>query len=260
MINKLINFAVNNRLTVLIIAVILTGFGVISFQQLSVDVYPDLNAPVVSVMTENPGMAPEDVEMLITFPLETAFNSLPFVYRVRSNSSLGVSKINIDFEYGTEIYFARQLVTEKLQMITPDLPENINPPFIGPISSMFADALEFTIKGGDLYDMRDWAEWELKPRLQTVPGVSNVINLGGLLKQYHVLLNPDLLLQYDLHAHHVVDAIKANNRNVGGGFIVQGAEERIIQGIGLIQNIDAVVSGYKSNKNSCCSLSIVSAL
>jgi cobalt-zinc-cadmium resistance protein CzcA len=244
MIHRLIAYSLENRIVIIIVACILIGIGIKFFTELPVDVYPDLNAPVVNVVTESPGMAPEDIETLITFPMESSFNSLPYVTRVRSNSTLGLSKITIEFEFGTDIYFARQLVTEKLQMITPLLPEGIEPPFIGPISSMFADAIEFTIKGGDLFEMRDFAEWNLKPRLQTVPGVSNVINLGGYLKQYHVLLDPNRMLNYGIHIHHVMDALRENNINSSGGFLLLGPEEKIIRGMGRIQtiaDIEAVV-------------------
>lgn len=240
MINRLIEYALKNRMIVVIGALLLIGLGVRAVIDLPVDVYPDLNAPVVNVMTENHGMPPEDMETLVTFPLETAFNSLPYVNRVRSNSTLGLSKITIEFEYGTDIYFARQLVTEKLQMIAPTLPEGIEPPFIGPISSMFADAIEFTLRGGDLYEMRDFAEWHLKPRLQTVSGVSNVTPMGGYLKQYHVLLNPHALLQHSLHGSDVVQALKDNNLNSSGGFIEIGPEEKIIRGLGRIQSLEDI--------------------
>ena len=240
MIQKLIEYAVRNRIIIIIAAMILIGVGIKFFGELPVDVYPDLNAPIVVVMTESHGMAPEDIETLITFPMESAFNSLPYVKRVRSNSTLGLSKINIEFEYGTDIYFARQLVTEKLQMMTSVLPEGIEPPFIGPISSMFADAIEFTIKGDNLYDIRDFAEWNLKPRLQTVPGVSNVVNLGGYLKQYHVLLDPHRMLNYSIQIPDVMRAIQENNINSSGGFLLQGPEEKIIRGMGRIQTIQDI--------------------
>jgi len=226
MINGLIEFSIKNRWIVLGIAVILVGTGVHLLTQLPVDVYPDLNAPVVTVMTENHGMAPEDIETLITFP--------------RSNSTLGLSKIVIEFEYGTDIYFARQLVTEKLQMMTAKLPQHVDPPVIGPISSMFADAIELTIEGDDLFAIRDFAEWDLKPRLQTVPGVSNVINMGGYLKQYHVELNPNQMLNFGIHVHEVIDALKNNNLNSSGGFIEIGPEEKIVRGMGRIQNIQDI--------------------
>jgi len=166
MINKIIEYSLNNRIIIILATLILIVVGIKFFTELPVDVYPDLNAPVVNVITESPGMAPEDIETLITFPMESAFNSLPYVKRVRSNSTLGLSKITIEFEYGTNIYFARQLVNEKLQMISPTLPDGIEPPFIGPISSMFADAIEFTIKGDDLFEARDFAEWNLNPEIK----------------------------------------------------------------------------------------------
>jgi len=237
MINKIIEYSLNNRTIIILAALILIVVGTKFFTELPVDVYPDLNAPVVNVITESPGMAPEDIETLITFPMESAFNSLPYVKRVRSNSTLGLSKITIEFEYGTDIYFARQLVNEKLQMITPTLPDGIEPPFIGPISSMFADAIEFTIKGDDLFEVRDFAEWNLKPRLQTVPGVSNVIPMGGYLKQYHVLLDPNRMLNFGIQIPDVMTALQENNINSSGGFIIKGPEEKIIRGMGRINTI-----------------------
>jgi len=240
MINKLIQYSLNNKIIIGLCALVLIGIGIKIFVELPVDVYPDLNAPVVTVVTENHRMAPEDIETLISFPMETSFNSLPYVKRVRSTSVLGLSKVNIEFEYGTNIYFARQLVSEKLQMITPMLPEGIEPPFIGPISSMFADAIEYTIEGENLFEVRDFAEWTLKPRIQTVSGVSNVITFGGLLKQYHVLLDPNRMLSYGIRAHEIVQALKENNLNASGGFLAKGTEEKIIRGLGRIKSIDDI--------------------
>ena len=240
MINKIIEYSIKNRTTIILATLILIVVGIKFFTELPVDVYPDLNAPVVNVITESPGMAPEDIETLVTFPMESAFNSLPYVKRVSSNSTLGLSKITIEFQYGTDIYFSRQLVTEKLQMIAPTLPDGINPPFIGPISSMFADALEFTIKGDDLFLVRDFAEWNLKPRLQTVPGVSNVTNMGGYLKQYHVLLDPNKLLNFGIQIPDVLTALQENNINSSGGFIIKGPEEKIIRGMGRINTIEDI--------------------
>ncbi|MFO7890879.1 MAG: efflux RND transporter permease subunit [bacterium] len=242
MINRLINFSLKNRIIILISAVILLLLGIFLFTKLPVDVYPNLNAPVVTVITENHGMAPEDIETLITFPLESSFNSLPYVRRVRSSSTLGLSKIHIEFEYGTNIYFARQLVNEKLQMVAPHLPNTVEPPFIGPISSMFADAVEFTLKGEDLYQVRDFTEWTLKPRLQTVSGVSNVINQGGFLKQYHVLLNPDKMLTYDIEINTVMEALQQNNINSSGGFIETESQEKIVRGLGRVNSIADIQS------------------
>lgn len=240
MIDRLIEFSLKNRIVILLLGLCLSMLGVYMYRTLPVDVYPDMNAPVVVVVTESPGMAPEDMETLVTFPLESGFISLPRVKDVRSNSMLGLSKINVEFELGTDIYFARQLVMEKLQMTLPSLPEGIESPFIGPISSMFADALEFTLYGDDLTRVRDYAEWIMKPRLQTVPGVSNVVILGGYLKQIHVLLDPRRMLNFDIRPARVIEALQDNNVNSSGGFLLQGAEEKIIRGLGRIQDLDDV--------------------
>ena len=240
MINKIIEYSLKNRSIVILSVLILSGISYKYFRELPVDVYPDLNAPIVNVITENHGMAPDDIETLITFPLESSFNSLPHVKRVRSNSALGMSKISIEFEYGTNIYFARQLVSEKLQLVAPLLPEDTEAPFIGPISSMFADAIEFTISGEDLFSIRDFAEWNLKPRLQTVPGVSTVINFGGFLKQYHILLDPNRMLKYGIHVQDVIDALGENNINSSGGYLLKGPVENIIRGMGRIKSIDDI--------------------
>ena len=240
MINKLVEYSLKNRSVIIIGLMMLLAVGYLSLKKLPVDVYPDLNAPVVTVITENHGMAPEDVETLLTFPLESSFNSLQFVKRVRSTSALGISLINIEFEYGTEIYFARQLVSEKLQLISGTLPEDTEPPLIGPISSMFADAIEFTLEGDDLFAIRDYAEWTLKPRLQTVPGVSNIINFGGFLKQYQVVIDPNRMLSYGVHVHEIVEALEENNSNSSGGYLLDGPEEKIIRGLGRIKNIEDI--------------------
>ena len=238
MLEKIPDIVLRNRLLVLFGIVILIIVGVWSVWNLPVDVYPNLNAPVVTVITENHGMAPEEIETLITFPMETAFNSLPYIKRVRSNSILGLSLINVEFEYGTDIYFARQLVSEKLQTAAAKLPQGTEEPILGPVSSMFADAVEFTITGSeDLYAIRDMAEWTIKPRLQTVPGVSNVINFGGFLKQFHVLIEPNKLISYGVSIKRVIDVLKANNRNPSGGYLIEETGEKIIRGIGRIRTI-----------------------
>ncbi|MFC1725145.1 efflux RND transporter permease subunit [candidate division KSB1 bacterium] len=240
MINRLIEYSLKNRTTIIVAVIILIGLGYKFFLDLPIDVYPEMNAPIVNIVTENHGMAPEDIETLISFPIESSMNSLPYITRVRSNSALGISLINLEFEYGTDIYFARQLVSEKLQLISPLLPEGTVPPFIGPISSMFADAIEFTIKGDDLFEIRDFAEWNLKPRLQTVQGVSNVINFGGFVKQFHVLLDPNRMLNFGIKANEVVSALEENNINSSGGFLFNGPEEKIIRGMGRIKTIEDI--------------------
>jgi len=242
MLQKIPDFVLRNRLLIILAIVILLVAGVWFALQLPVDVYPNLNAPVVTVIAENHGMAPEEIETLITFPLETALNSLPYVVHVRSSSMLGISLINVEFEYGTDIYFARQLVAEKLQLAEAQLPDGTEKPFMGPVSSMFADAIEFTITSDkdDLYALRDLAEWTIKPRMQTIPGVSYVVNFGGLLKQYHVLIHPNKLINYGITVRQVLDVLSANNRNSSGGYLVEEAEEKLIRGIGRIRTIEDI--------------------
>ncbi len=250
MLNKIPDFVLHNRVLISLLMVILAVVGLWSLSQLPVDVYPNLNAPVVTVITENHGMAPEEIETLITFPLETALNSLPYVERVRSSSMLGTSLVLVEFQYGTDIYFARQLVAEKLQLVEGTLPEATEEPFMGPVSSMFADAVEFTLDGeDDLYSLRDLAEWTIKPRLQTTSGVSNVINFGGLLKQYHVLIEPNRLINYGITIRHVLVVLSANNRNSSGGFLVEGAEERLIRGLGRIETIEDIENIVVAERN-----------
>ncbi|MCP4726279.1 MAG: efflux RND transporter permease subunit, partial [bacterium] len=241
MLEKIPGIVLKNRILISIGIIIMIVVGIWSATTLPVDVYPNLNAPVVTVITEHHSMAPEEIETLITFPLETAFNSLPYVKRVRSGSMLGISLINIEFEYGIDIYKARQLVSEKLQLAAARLPEGVEDPILGPVSSMFADAVEFTISGSDdLFESRDFAEWTVKPRLQTVSGVSYVINFGGFLKQYHVLLDPNELINYDITVKQVIDVLKANNKNFSGGYLIEKSEEKLIRGIGRINTIEDI--------------------
>ncbi|MFC1563954.1 efflux RND transporter permease subunit, partial [candidate division KSB1 bacterium] len=241
MLEKIPGVVLKNRVLITIGIIILIIIGIWSALDLPVDVYPNLNAPVVTVVTEHHGMAPEEIETLITFPLETGFNSLPYVKRVRSSSMLGISLINVEFEYDTDIYKARQLVAEKLQLAAARLPAGVEDPFMGPVSSMFADAVEFTISGHeDLFETRDLAEWTVKPRLQTVQGVSYVVNFGGYLKQYHVLLDPDELFNFDITIKQVIEVLKANNRNFSGGYLIEKSEEKLVRGLGRIKTIEDI--------------------
>lgn len=250
MLEKIPDVVLRNRILILLGIAILIVAGIWSVTKLPVDVYPNLNAPIVTVVTEHHGMAPEEIETLITFPLETAFNSLPYVERVRSSSQLGISLINVEFEYGTSIYFARQLVSEKLQLAAARLPEGTEVPFMGPVSSMFADAVEFTVSGSDdLYELRDLAEWTIKPRLQTVPGVSYVVNFGGFLKQYHVLIDPNRLINYDITVKQIVEVLEANNKNFSGGYLIEKSGEKLIRGLGRIETIEDIENIVVAERN-----------
>jgi heavy metal efflux system protein len=239
-----------NRPLIVLAAIVMIVVGFWAANNLAVDVYPNLNAPVVTVVAEHHGMAPEEIEALVTFPLESAFNALPHVLRVRSSSLPGISLIFIEFDYGTDIYFARQLVAEKLQLAAGRLPAGVEPPFMGPVSSMFADAVEFTLPvGDDAFAARDMAEWTIKPRLQTVQGVSNVINFGGLLKQYQVLLDPTKLITYSVTAKQVFDVLSANNRNFTGGYLAEGTEERLVRGLGRVHDAEDIGNIVVAERN-----------
>ncbi len=241
MLEKIPGFVLKNRVLLSLALIIVIVIGIWSATKLAVDVYPNLNAPVVTVVTENHGMAPEEIESLITLPLETAFNSLPYIKRVRSNSLLGISLVFVEFEYGVDIYFARQLISEKMQLASARLPDGTEAPFLGPVSSMFADAVEITISGGeDLYEIRDLADWTIKQRLQTISGVSNVINFGGLIRQYHVILDPNKLINYGISVKQINDVLIANNKNFTGGYLIENASERLIRGLGRINSIEDI--------------------
>ncbi|MCI0527308.1 MAG: efflux RND transporter permease subunit, partial [Nitrospira sp.] len=187
---KITGYSLRNRLLILAAAVAIMIVGYVIFQRTPIDVFPDINDPRVTILTEAPGWSPEEVETLVTFPLESAFNGAPFVKRVRSSSGIGIAVVFIEFEWGTDIFKARQLVSERLQTVT--LPSGVEPPLMAPISSRLGEIVEFALEdeGGKLsqMDLRDIADWLIRFRLQTVGGIANVINLGGLVRQYQVLV------------------------------------------------------------------------
>ena len=188
--NRIIDWALRNRLLVLIAASALLIYGGIVTYRAHVDVFPDLTAPTVTVLTESHGLAPEEVESLVTLPIEAAMNGTAGVFRVRSNSAIGISIVFVEFEFGTDIYRARQLVTEKLQQVR--LPADVPPPVLGPISSTMGEIMliSMTSKTTSPMELRSLADWVVRPRLLGVSGVSQVMIIGGETKQYQVLVDP----------------------------------------------------------------------
>jgi len=217
-------------------------WGVIVYVQMPKDIYPDLNAPLVMIITGNPGMASEDVERLISFPLESLLSGAPGVTRVRSESTTGNSVVTVEFDWGADIYKARQIVSSKLELITGRLPIGTSQPILGPVSSRMGEVFEFAVTGEDVnpMELRSVADWTIRYRLQGVPGVSFIINLGGFIKQFQVFLKPEMLKNYDITIAEVKEAIENSNRNFSGGVISKGAQEVLIKGLGRIETLDHI--------------------
>ncbi len=242
MIDKIIDYALKHRLLTVLLIVLVSIWGVIAYVRMPKDIYPDLNAPLVNIITENEGMAAEDVERLITFPLESLLNGAPLVTRVRSESATGDSVVTVEFDWGTNIYLARQIVSSKLELIAGRLPIGTSRPMLGPVSSRMGEIFEFAVTGEDTdpMELRSVADWTIRYRLQGVSGVSFVINLGGFIKQFQVYLNPEMLHHYDITINEVKEAIENSNRNFSGGIIMKGPQETLIKGLGRIETLDHV--------------------
>jgi CzcA family heavy metal efflux pump len=228
--NRIIEWALRNRLLVLIAAGGLLIYGGIVTFRAHVDVFPDLTAPTVTILTESHGLAPEEVESLVTLPIEAAMNGTAGVFRVRSNSAIGISIVFVEFEFGTDIYRARQLVTEKLQQVR--LPKDVPAPVLGPISSTMGEIMliSMTSKTTSPMDLRSLADWVVRPRLLGISGVSQVMIIGGETKQFQVLIDPANLADYNLTVDQVTDAVGKSNANASGGFLERPNEEFLIRG------------------------------
>jgi len=240
--NKIIQFVLKNRLLMLVLALLVLAGGFYSYRQLPIDAFPDVSPSLVQVFTLTEGLAPEEIEKYVTFPVEVAMNGLPNLEKIRSVSNFGLSVVNIYFKDGTDIYFARQLVNERLQEARDQIPEGFGEPEMGPISTgmgliMFY-YMDDTTGKYSLTELRTIQDWLIKYQLQTVPGVTEVLGIGGWEKQYHVVVNPNALLQYDLSINDIIDKISANNLNVGAQFIEKNAEEFIVRSVGLADDIE----------------------
>jgi CzcA family heavy metal efflux pump len=238
MLNKIIQWSLNNRLIVVIAAMGLLVYGGIVALRTPVDVFPDLTAPTVTILTESHGMAPEEVEALVSLPIEAAMNGTAGVFRVRSNSAAGISIVFVEFVLDTDIYRARQLVTEKLAQVR--LPSGVRPPVLGPISSTMGEIMLISMNSTttSAMDLRSLADWVVRPRLLGVSGVSQVMIIGGELKQFQVLIDPDRLANYGLTLNQVADAVAAANANSSGGFLERRHEEYLIRGRARVYTID----------------------
>ena len=233
MLNKIIQFSLQNRLLVLVAAVLLLVGGSYSAFHTEVDVFPDLNAPTVVVMTEAGGMAAEEVEQLVTFPIETAVNGATGVRRVRSSSTTGFSVVWVEFDWDTDIYIARQIVSEKLAAAAEGLPETVGNPTLGPQSSILGELLivGLTADSTSMLDLRTLADWTLRPRLLSTGGVAQVAVLGGDIKEYQVLLHPARMKHYGVTLGEVMEATRGMNQNTNGGVIYEYGNEYIVRGM-----------------------------
>ena len=233
MLDKIIKFSLNNRLLVLICSVLLMLAGVYTANNMEVDVFPDLNAPTVVVMTEAKGMAPEEVERLVTFPLETAVNGATDVRRVRSSSTTGFSIIWVEFNWGTDIYKARQIVSEKLAMAKDGLPKNVGTPTLGPQSSILGELMfvELTSDTTSMQELRSIADWTIRPRILATGGVAQVTVMGGDIKEYQILLSPNRMRHYGIGLNEVISAVRDMNQNTSGGILYEYGNEYIIRGM-----------------------------
>ncbi|MHC4218128.1 MAG: efflux RND transporter permease subunit [Planctomycetota bacterium] len=236
MINALIRWSLSNRLAVLIVSCVLLVGGIYATSDMPVDVFPDLTAPTVTVLVEGHGMAPEEMETLVTFPIETAVNGAADVRRVRSSTAVGFSTIWVEFEWGTDIYRARQTVTERLAAVAGKLPENVEPPVLAPMSSVMGEILFASITSDrhSALELRTLAGTDVRRRILSVPGVAEVALFGGDEKQYQVVLSPAKLYAYQVSITEVADALRQSNENVAAGFLVEGGQESILQGVGRV--------------------------
>lgn len=233
MLNKIIQYSLHNRLLVMIAAVALLVWGSITAHNMEVDVFPDLNAPTVVVMTEAQGMAPEEVERLVTFPVETAVNGATDVRRVRSSSTTGFSVVWVEFEWGTNIYTARQIVSEKLATLGEALPSNVGQPTLGPQSSILGEIMiiGLTADTTSLQDLRTIADWTIRPRLLSTGGVAQVAVIGGDIKEYQILLDPARMKHYGISLEEMLPVLENMNQNATGGILYEYGNEYIVQGV-----------------------------
>ena len=241
MFDYLIRFSLQNRFLIIVLAALTVTYGYKIIPTLPLDVFPDLNRPTVTVITESHGLAPEEVETLVTFPIESVMNGANGVIRVRSSSLIGFSVIYVEFDWDFDIFLARQIVTEKLNQVIDFLPENVNP-VMGPISSIMGEIMFLGMTSNDekieAMQLRTIADWNVKQKLLGLDGVSKITVIGGDIKQYHILVDPQKLLNHNITIHQVYDALKTTNENTTGGFIVDPYTEYAIRNLGRIIDID----------------------
>ncbi len=242
MLNKIIEYSLHNRLLVVVISALILVLGMYSVSRMEVDVFPDLNAPTVVVMTEAPGMAPEEVERLVTFPIETSVNGATHVRRVRSSSTTGFSVVWVEFDWGTDIYLARQITSEKLALLGETLPAGVGTPTMGPQSSILGEMMivGLTADSTSLQDLRTIADWTIRPRLLATGGVAQVTVIGGEMKEYRIAIDPVRMKHYGVTIDEVLAASRGMNINANGGVLYEYGSEYIVRGAASTTDVEAI--------------------
>lgn len=242
MIRQSLQFSLRHRAFVLLAALVLLAWGAWEAFRMPVDVFPDLTAPTVTIVAEAHGMAPEEVETLITIPIETALNGASGIRRVRSSTSVGSAVVWADFEWGTDIYLARQIVAEKLQLVRDSLPPDVPAPVLAPVSSIMGEVMFIALRSDrhSAMEIRTEADWTLRRRLLAVPGVAQVIPIGGEVRQYQVDVRPERLAAYGITLEDVIEAVRETNANSSAGFVEQSGQEYLIRGVGRVNTLEDI--------------------
>ena len=242
--SKITEISLKNRLLTIACSIVTVIIGFRIFGSAPIDVYPDINPPRITILTEAHGWSPEEMETLVTLPIESAMNGAPYVSRVRSSSAIGLSLVFVEFDWGMNIFLARQMVSERLQLVAPNLPHGVDAPIILPTSSLLGEILEYAVVDEtgkfDEMEMRDLADWVIRYQLQSQGGIANVLNIGGYVKQYQVFVNPEQLINYNLSLEDVADALAKSNENSAGGFLIKDTRELMIRGLGRISTVSDI--------------------
>lgn len=249
MFEKIIRTVLHYRSIAILFMLAVTAFGLYRYEKMPIDAFPDVSPVMVPIFAEAPGMAPEEIERLISYPIESAMNGLPDITLVKSTSAFGMAVIYVYFKDSVDIYFARQLVAERLNSISGQLPDNIEKPVLGPISSGLGQIFTYYLKAEGKIDtggkelnvyLREINDWIVKFQLQTVPGVTSILSMGGYVLQYQIDVDPYKMQKFSITLDDLINAVNSNNRNVGGQYLVIGAEEYLVRGIGLLNNLEDI--------------------